>query len=66
MIRVNNRDEIAWEDGLTIAALLERLGHVRHSLVVKVNGEAVLPEEYAAYLVPDGANVLVIHMLGGG
>jgi thiamine biosynthesis protein ThiS len=66
MIRVNNRDEIAWEKGMTISALLERFRYTFPHIIVKVGGKVVPPEEYSAYAIPDGAEVQVIHLIAGG
>jgi sulfur carrier protein len=66
MIRVNNRDEVVWEEGLTVSVLLERLRYTFPLIVVKVNGEVVPGEAYATYTIPDEADVLVIHLIAGG
>ena len=66
MIRVNNRDEIEWEKGLTVSALLERLRYTFVHIIVTIN-EAVVPrEDYPTRTIPDGANVWVIHLIAGG
>ncbi|HIE39150.1 MAG TPA: sulfur carrier protein ThiS [Anaerolineales bacterium] len=66
MIRVNNRDEIEWEEGLTPAALLERMRYTFPHIIVTIDGEVVPPEEYATRPIPDGANVQLIHLIAGG
>ncbi|MCX7682189.1 MAG: sulfur carrier protein ThiS [Anaerolineae bacterium] len=66
MIRINNRDELEWEEGMTVSSLLERLKYTFAHIIVRVNGEIVPPEKYATYLIPDGAQVLVIHLIAGG
>jgi thiamine biosynthesis protein ThiS len=66
MIRVNNRDEVAWEEGLTVSGLLERLNYTYPLLVVKVNGEVIPNESFRTRVVPDGAHVLVVHLAAGG
>jgi sulfur carrier protein len=66
MIRVNDRDEIAWEEGLTVSTLLERLRYTFPHIVVKIEGRAVPPEEYPTRAIPDGADVRVIHLIAGG
>ena len=66
MIRVNNRDNVEWEEGLTVAALLGRFRHVPEHVVVAVNGQVIPKEEHAAFLIPDGAKVRVIHLIAGG
>jgi hypothetical protein len=36
VIRVNNRDEIAWEEGLTVSVLLERFRYTFPHIIVKI------------------------------
>ncbi len=66
MIRINNRDEIDWEEGLTIAALLERLRYSYPHIIVTIDGQVVHTEEYESRLIPDGSNVRLIHLIAGG
>ena len=66
MIRVNNRDEIPWEDGLTVSALLERLRYTFPHIIVKIDGKVISPAEYKTHVIPDGADVQVIHLIAGG
>ena len=66
MVRVNNRDEIEWEPGLTVAELLRRFRYTFPAIVVTVNGEVVSEEEFPTHFIPDGADVRVIHLIAGG
>jgi sulfur carrier protein len=66
MIRVNNRDETVWEEGLTVSDLLERFRYTFPHIIVKVDGEVVSPEVYQVRILPDGADVRVIHLIAGG
>lgn len=66
MIRVNDREEVDWEEDMTVSDLLERLNYTFHQLVVKVNGELVRKEAYDTYTIPDEADVKVIHLIAGG
>jgi sulfur carrier protein len=66
MIRVNDRDEIAWEDGLTVSALLGQLRYTFPLIIVKIDGEVIPREDYPTRAVPDGADVRVIHLIAGG
>lgn len=66
MIRVNNRDEISWEDGLTVSALLERMRYTFPHIIVKIDGKVISPAEYTTHAIPDGADVWVIHLIAGG
>jgi thiamine biosynthesis protein ThiS len=66
MICVNNRDEITWEKGLTVSALLERFHYTFPHIIVKIDETVIPPVEYSTCAIPDGANVWVIHLIAGG
>jgi len=66
MILVNNRDKIEWQEGLTVSALLERLRYTFAHIIVKIDGQVVPREDYPTHLIPDGADVWVIHLIAGG
>ena len=66
MIRVNNRDEIEWEEEVTVSALLTRFRYTFPHIIVSINGEVIPREEYPARTIPDGADVRVIHLIAGG
>ncbi|MGD2178171.1 MAG: sulfur carrier protein ThiS [Anaerolineae bacterium] len=66
MIRVNNREEIEWREGMTVSDLLEHLNYTYHHIIVTVNGELVRREFYDTHIVPDRADVKAIHLIAGG
>lgn len=66
MIRVNDRHEIAWREGMTVSDLLEEMNYSYHQIIVKADGELVRRSAYDAYVLPDGADVKVIHLIAGG
>ncbi|HEC33419.1 MAG TPA: thiamine biosynthesis protein ThiS [Chloroflexi bacterium] len=66
MIRVNDRDEVEWEEGLTVSALLEGFRYTFPHIIVTINGEVVPLREYPIRAIPDGADVRVIHLIAGG
>lgn len=66
VIRVNNRDEIEWEEGLTVSGLLEKMHYTFAHIIVKINDEAIPREEYPTRTIPDGADVRMIHLIAGG
>ena len=65
MITVNG-DQMEWTDGMTVADLLARRRFIFRMLVVTINGQLVKRDHYPTTLVPDGADVQVIHMMSGG
>lgn len=66
MVRVNNRDEIEWEEGMTVSTLLERMRYTFAHIIVTINGEVVPRSEYPTRPVPDGSDVRVVHLIAGG
>jgi len=65
MITVNG-DQMEWTDGMTVADLLARRRFIFRMLVVTINGHLIKRDHYPTTLVPDGADVQVIHMMSGG
>lgn len=66
MIRVNNKFEVEWEEGMTVTRLLERLNFSFPLIVVSIDGVLVPKDEYATCHVLDGAEIKVLHMTAGG
>ena len=65
MIMVNNR-EAEWFEGLTVRGVMEMHKYTSPKIVVKVNGDLVRKEEWATFVINDGDDVKVIHLIGGG
>ncbi len=61
-----NQEEMEWKAGMTIQDVLDRRRYTFPMIVVKVDGELVRKEAYASYVVRDGADVKVIHLISGG
>lgn len=55
-----------WQEGMTVQDALDLMNYTFIMLVVKINGEVVLRADYASTLIPNGAEVLVIHLISGG
>jgi sulfur carrier protein len=66
MILVNDREEIPWHKGMTVTDLLEACHYTSPRIAVFVDGEFVRPPFYDTYLVEDGAEVRVMHLIAGG
>lgn len=65
MITVNG-ETISFEEGLTVAGLLAKLGFVFPLLVVRRNGKLVPREQYAKEDLADGDHIDVVHLMSGG
>jgi sulfur carrier protein len=66
MIRVNDKWDVSWRDGMTIRDVLQACKFTHHAIVVSVNGVVVPPSEYASTQLTDGDLVRVVHVIGGG
>lgn len=66
MIRVNDKWDVAWREGITVDDVLEACDFTHHHIVVSVNGVLVPPADYATRTVADGDQVRVVHVIGGG
>ena len=51
---------------MTIVRILEVMNYTFRMLVVKVNDDLVKRQEYHSFMVPENADVKVIHMVAGG
>jgi sulfur carrier protein len=65
MITVNG-SPLEYKPGMTVQDVLREKNYVFRMLAVSVDGQLVPRKEYATTLVPDGADVQVIHMISGG
>jgi sulfur carrier protein len=66
MIRVNDKWDIPWQEGLTVDEVLKACGFTHQQIVVSINGVLVPPDDYAAREIEDGDQVRVVHVIGGG
>jgi sulfur carrier protein len=65
MITVNS-EPMAWTEGMTVADILKIRNYIFRMIAVQVNGELVKRGTYDKAVVPDEADVQVIHMISGG
>ncbi|MHA1601685.1 MAG: sulfur carrier protein ThiS [Promethearchaeota archaeon] len=65
MIRLNNHNH-PWTEGLTVQNLLEQNNYIYPDIIVKIDGKFIPKEDYKDVIIQDGADVLALHMFGGG
>lgn len=65
MMVVNGR-EVDWEEGMSVARVLEVMSYTSHLIFVKVNGRVVKKDDWEQTTVDDGDVVEAIHLVGGG
>jgi len=61
-----NENKIAWRENMSVSELLKICKYSFPLIIVKVNGELVAKSEYDTFLIADGSNVSVIHLMSGG
>ena len=66
MITINNRDHLAWREGLTVRDMLSAMGYTYALITVTVNGDLISKDDYEQTVIPDEAEVIVFHLAHGG
>lgn len=66
MITVNQRERVAWHAGMTIRELLTIMTYTFPHIIVSIDGVLVPYGTYGETLIPDEADVRVIHLMAGG
>ena len=66
MITINQRERIEWTPGMTVRDVLERMNYTYPEIVIRVNGDVVMNEDYDSHTIPDDADVRLIHLMAGG
>jgi sulfur carrier protein len=64
-IEVNGR-KIDWIENESVTKLLKRMKYTFPLIVVKINNEIVLRNDFKKKVIPDNSNIDVIHMISGG
>ena len=65
MIRVNG-EPLKYEPGMTVTDVLRARNFTFRMIAVWINGTLVPRTTYASTVVPDDADVQVLHMIAGG
>lgn len=65
-ITLNNRPESFDKEQLSVAELLDIKNYTFKMLVIKVNGKLVKKESYTDFIIKDGDDVSVLHLVSGG
>ena len=65
MIKVNT-DDHPWQPGMTVRNLLDEKVFTFRHIIVRVNSEYVPEEDYENYVIQDGDDIIVLHLMAGG
>jgi len=66
VIRVNDKFDVEWQEGMTVSSVLEVLKFTFPMIVVSVNGKVVPRSEYGTTTIENNDEVKVIHLIAGG
>lgn len=61
-----NNSRFEWEEDMSISNIMKKKNFTFKMLVVKLNGKLVRKENYATTIVPENADVKIIHLISGG
>lgn len=61
-----NNSSFEWEEDMSISNIMKKKNFTFKMLVVKLNGKLVRKENYATTIVPENADVKIIHLISGG
>ena len=64
MIKVNT-DDHPWQPGMTVRNLLDEKVFTFRHIIVRVNSEYVPEEDYENYVIQDGDDIIVLHLMAG-
>ncbi len=63
---VANSDQVAVDDGATVADLLDKLGWGKRTVVVEHNGNALLRSEHPSVVLHEGDTLEIVKAVAGG
>lgn len=55
-----------WWEGMTVRDALKIMNYTFPMLVIKINNELISRDKYDDTLIPEGAELKVIHLISGG
>ncbi|HSW60922.1 MAG TPA: sulfur carrier protein ThiS [bacterium] len=61
-----NGNVIEWFEGMTVTDVLSVMKYTFKLLVVHVNDDIIKRDEWPLTIIPQGAEVKVIHLMSGG
>jgi thiamine biosynthesis protein ThiS len=64
-ILINGRSQ-DWQQGMTVRDALKMMNYTFPMLVIKIDGELVPKDAYDTTTIPEGADVMIVHLISGG
>jgi thiamine biosynthesis protein ThiS len=66
MIIINHRDQLEWNENLTVIDLLDQLNYTSFLVTVTINGELIPKFDYEDRKIPNNASVTIFNLAHGG
>lgn len=61
-----NGNTVDWQEGMTVRDALRVMNYTFPMLVIKLNGTLVPKAAYDSTTIPNGAELMVVHLISGG
>ena len=61
-----NGKNISYMKDESVTELLKRMRYTFPLIIVKINGKLVKKKDYKVTIIPDNADVKVVHLISGG
>ena len=66
MIRVNDKYEVSWHQGMTVRDVLKACKFSFPLIIVSIEGTVVDRADYDSQVVQDDSSMKVLHLIAGG
>ena len=61
-----NGNVVEWHEGMTVTKAMEIMNYSYKLIVVYINDDYVPQDEWNTTLIPEGADVKIVHIMSGG
>jgi len=61
-----NKEEMEYEEGMTVEDVLKKKNYTYRLITVIINGEVIPRDKYSTHKIKDGDKIDVIHIMSGG
>jgi sulfur carrier protein len=65
-IQVNKHTELSWHASMTVRDVITAMKYTFPHIIVTINGHLVRHNTYETTLVPEGADIRIVHLIAGG
>jgi sulfur carrier protein len=66
IITVNKQTQLPWRNSLSIQDVIHMMNYTFPHIIVTLNGELVHHDTYDETIVPQNADIRIVHLIAGG